>query len=192
VEKKLKTAASMATVAIPGTALEALKEWRKAQAAEQLRAKVWRDPDLVFATGLGTPLEPRNVNQGWYALCKRADVRQGEEDRIRIHDLRHATASFLFAEGADIKTIQSVLRHARHATTADIYTHVLAEVKHGAADTMDGVLSCLVNLAQGARRRRREHPERVATYAILDPRAIEGVPGQEVRALQDSNLRPSD
>lgn len=143
VEKKLKTQASMATVAIPKTALQALKEHHTAQAAERLAAEVWQDPDLVFCTSLGTPLEPRNVNRSWYALCKRAGVRQGEEDGIRIHDLRHACATFLFAEGADLKVIQSVLRHARHSTTADIYTHVLVEVKRGAADTMDGVLSGL-------------------------------------------------
>lgn len=144
VEKKLKTEASQATVAVPRTALQALAAWHKTQTMERLRSRIWRDPDLVFTTGLGTPLEPRNVNRSWYALCKRANIRQGEEDRIRIHDLRHATASFLFAQGTDVKTIQSVLRHARHATTADIYTHVFAEVKRGAADTMDGVLSDLV------------------------------------------------
>lgn len=145
VEAKLKTPASMATVAIPKTALQALREHHRVQAADRLAAEVWQDPDLVFTTSLGTPLEPRNVNRSWYALCKRADVRQGEEDRIRIHDLRHACATFLFAEGADIKVIQSVLRHARKSTTEDIYTHVLEEVKRGAADTMDGVLASLTS-----------------------------------------------
>lgn len=152
VEKSLKTVASQATVAVPKTALTALTEHRKAQAADRLAAKVWVDPDLVFCTGLGTPLEPRNVNRSWYALTKRAGVRQGEEKGIRLHDLRHATATFLFAEGADVKLIQSVLRHARTATTSDLYTHVLAEVKKGAADTMDGVLVSLT----GPRARRRK------------------------------------
>ncbi|MEV3985357.1 hypothetical protein [Nonomuraea sp. NPDC049758] len=36
-----------------------------------------------------------------------------------------------------------MLRHARQATTADIYTHVLAEVQKGATDKMDGVLASL-------------------------------------------------
>ncbi|MEV4222379.1 site-specific integrase [Nonomuraea sp. NPDC049725] len=180
VEKKLKTSASMGTVAIPKTALQALKEHHKAQAADRLAAEVWRDPDLVFTTGLGTPLEPRNVNRSWYALCKRADIRQGEEDRIRIHDLRHACATFLFAEGADIKVIQSVLRHARKSTTEDIYTHVLDEVKRGAADTMDGVLSSLTSPRSRRGRWCRERvATRVATYAILAHEAIKGSPGQD-------------
>lgn len=144
VEKSLKTTASKATVAIPATALQALKELHKAQKADRLRADVWVDPDLVFCTGLGTPLEPRNVNRSWYALCKRAGLRQEPGDEgLRIHDLRHACASFLFSEGADIKTIQGVLRHARHSTTADLYVHVFEEVKRTAADSMDGVLSSL-------------------------------------------------
>lgn len=134
VEKDLKTQASTATVALPATALEALKEHRKQQAAEQLEAKVWADPDLVFTTGIGTALEPRNVSRSWDAVCTRAGV------KARIHDLRHACASFLFAEGADIKTIQGVLRHSRQSTTSDVYVHFLQEVRAGAADTMDAVL----------------------------------------------------
>ncbi|MFD8531510.1 tyrosine-type recombinase/integrase [Streptosporangium canum] len=151
VEKSLKTTASKAVVAIPATALQALKEHRRAQAGERLRAKAWTDPDLVFSTGLGTPLEPRNVNRAWSALCKRAGLRQGDEEGVRIHDLRHACGTFLFAEGADIKTIQGVLRHTRQATTADIYVHLLEEVKRGAADSMDGILSDLTK--QRGRRR---------------------------------------
>nr|WP_311132095.1 site-specific integrase [Nonomuraea gerenzanensis]SBP00118.1 Integrase [Nonomuraea gerenzanensis] len=146
VEKSLKTVASKATVAIPATALQALKELRTTQKADRLRAEVWVDPDLVFCTGHGTPLEPRNVNRAWYALCKRADLRQGPgEEGLRIHDLRHACATFLFSEGADIKTIQGVLRHARQSTTADLYVHIFDEVKHKAAKSMDGLLASLTN-----------------------------------------------
>ncbi|GAA3078269.1 tyrosine-type recombinase/integrase [Streptosporangium carneum] len=139
VEKKLKTRASKATMLIPATALQALAVHRRAQNAERLRAKVWADPDLVFTTGVGTALEPRNVNRSWDALCERAGIGR----RVRLHDLRHACGSFLFAEGADLKTIQGVLRHTRQATTANVYVHLLEEVKRGAADTLDGVLADL-------------------------------------------------
>ncbi|MEU8205077.1 tyrosine-type recombinase/integrase [Streptosporangium sp. NPDC049046] len=93
----------------------------------------------MFTTGRGTALEPRNVNRSWDALCERAKIGRP----TRLHDLRHACGSFLFAEGADIKTIQGVLRHTRQATMSDIYVHLLEEVKRGAADSMDGVLSGL-------------------------------------------------
>jgi integrase len=154
VEKGLKTAASKATIAIPKTALQALAELRKTQTAKRLRAKVWVDPDLVFCTSMGTPLEPRNVNRAWYALCERAGLRQADDDEgLRIHDLRHACASFLFAEGNDVKTIQGVLRHARQSTTSDLYVHIFDEVKKKAANSMDGLL---VDLTKQRKKRRKQ------------------------------------
>ncbi|MEU1736520.1 site-specific integrase [Streptosporangium sp. NPDC020145] len=148
VEKKLKTSASKATLALPKVAVEALREHRRIQAAERLAAKMWADPDLVFTTTIGTALEPRNVNREWDSLVARAGIGR----KVRLHDLRHACATFLFAEGADPKTIQGVLRHTRQATTTDIYVHLLEEVKRSAADSMDSVLGSLVGLSGGQRK----------------------------------------
>jgi integrase len=58
----------------------------------------------------------------------------------RTHDLRHAAGSYLFAAGTDIKVIQKALRHTRHSTTADIYTHVFEETQREAAAAMEEVL----------------------------------------------------
>jgi integrase len=89
----------------------------------------------VFTTNVGTALEPRNVSRSWASLCTKAGVR-----KMRLHDLRHSAASFMFAAGVDLKLVQTMLRHSRLATTADVYAHVLDEVQHQAADRMDGVL----------------------------------------------------
>jgi integrase len=134
VEKDLKTAESQATMSIPAALVEVLRIHRRDQVRERLAAKVWLDDDLVFTTGVGTPLEPRNVNRAWDAVCKRAGV------KVRLHDLRHAAASMAFAAGASIKEVQSMLRHTRQATTSDLYVHVYEEVRRGTADRMDGVL----------------------------------------------------
>jgi integrase len=89
----------------------------------------------VFTTSIGTAIEPRNLNRAWHAVCERAGVRP-----LRIHDLRHAAASFAYAAGADPKEIQAQLRHTRLSTTTDIYTAVFESVRKGTADRMDGVL----------------------------------------------------
>jgi integrase len=135
VEKDLKTRESRATLSLPGALVEVLREHRRAQVAERLATRVWMDPDLIFTTSIGTALEPRNVNRAWTAVCERAGVKG-----VRLHDLRHAAASLAFAEGADIKEVQAMLRHTRLGATADIYVNVVESVRKGTADRMDAVL----------------------------------------------------
>ncbi|SNT56659.1 Site-specific recombinase XerD [Actinomadura meyerae] len=147
VSKGLKTQASKATMKLPAFAVAALREHRTGQDAEREDARLWVDEGLVFTTTIGTALEPRNVNRMWEDICAAAAVA-----RCRIHDLRHACGSFLFADGVDLKVIQSVLRHTRLSTTSEIYVHLLEEVKDGAAEVMDGML---VDLAGERKKRRR-------------------------------------
>ena len=135
VETQPKTAGSAAALAVPQLVVEALRKHQQRQLEDRLRAKVWVDPELVFTTPVGTALDPQNVSHAWAALCARAGIR-----RVRLHDLRHSAASFMVAAGVDIKVIQSVLRHSRLATTADIYAHVLADVQRDAAERMDDLL----------------------------------------------------
>lgn len=134
-EVETKTTASVRTIALPAVTVEALLEHRAAQQAKAADAVVWVDPDLVFTTHVGTWLDPRNVYGYWHALCDRAGVR-----RCRPHDLRHTAASVLLLQGTDMRTVMEILGHTRMATTSDLYTHVLAEVKADAAQRMDTFL----------------------------------------------------
>jgi integrase len=138
VAKELKTEASTAAVAIPAAAADALARWRAEQRRQQLAARAWAgELDLVFTTGLGTAIEPRTIDRAWERLCGRAGV-----PRVRLHDLRHACASYLLAAGVDLKTVQATLRHA-HGSTTQMYLHALEEVPRGGADAMDRVIEGL-------------------------------------------------
>ncbi len=47
-----------------------------------------------------------------------------EGEKIDFHALRHTTATWLIERGADIKTVQSVLRHSTIKLTMDSYGHL--------------------------------------------------------------------
>lgn len=140
VETDTKTPDSKATMIMPTSLIAVLREHKQVQRRARLAARVWADPDLVFTTGVGTALEPRNINRSWDAVCLRASERAGHAIHLRVHDIRHAAASLAFAGGASIKQVQDMLRHSREATTSNIYVHLLESVRKGTADTMDGVL----------------------------------------------------
>jgi integrase len=61
--------------------------------------------------------------------------------KFRFHDLRHASASLLLANGVDVKTVQSRLGHSAAAITMDIYAHALDRGQQIAADKMQAILT---------------------------------------------------
>ena len=59
---------------------------------------------------------------------------------MRVHDLRHAAATLLMAEGVSIKAISEMLGHSDVRTTLRIYAHVLPTAQDQAADAWDRML----------------------------------------------------
>jgi integrase len=134
-----KTVASKAEVAIPEFAVEVLRQHRARQSQQRLAGRSWADLDLVFATSTGTYLDKRNILRRFKALAAAAGITRN----VRVHDLRHSTASHMLAEGVSLLAIQATLRHTRHDTTANVYAHQLEEVGHSAAQAMDNRLRSL-------------------------------------------------
>src|SRR5207253_2183776 len=77
------------------------------------------DHDLVFASGVGTPINPNNLLREYYHLLLLAGV-----PRIRVHDQRHSHVTWAMEDGADLKTVSQRVGHSETGITADLYQHV--------------------------------------------------------------------
>ena len=130
-----KTSTSLRVVVMPRLAVRSLTKHRARQDAERLALReAWTDHGLVFASTVGTPVEPRNINRRWDELRERAGL-----DRLRPHDLRHGCATFMLAAGVPARTIMEVLGHSEISVTMNTCTHVLAQLRQDAADAIDEV-----------------------------------------------------
>jgi site-specific recombinase XerD len=73
----------------------------------------------LFVGEWGRRLNPKTLNALFAQWCERAGI----EPRITPHLLRHAFATHLLENGADVRHVQAMLGHAWIGTTA-VYTHV--------------------------------------------------------------------
>jgi Phage integrase family len=64
-----------------------------------------------------------------------------EEERLDFHALRHTTASWLIQSGADLKTVQTIMRHSDIRLTVDRYGHLFPGSEAAAIAKMRGVFS---------------------------------------------------
>jgi integrase len=107
----------------------ALREHKRRQNAQRLAlGAAWQDHDLVFCTGLGTPIDPDNLKRDYQRLVALAGV-----PRIRIHDVRHTFTTHALASGANVKAVSEAIGHADSSTTLRTYAHVLPEQRREVA-----------------------------------------------------------
>jgi integrase len=91
--------------------------------AQHIETKQLGRDDLLFATKAGTPISRNSFRTHvWLPAVKASGV----DFNLRIHDLRHAHASWLLAGGSDLKSVMDRMGHAQIQTTQK-YLHALPE-----------------------------------------------------------------
>jgi integrase len=132
-----KSEAGVRVVPLPAPVVEALKAWRKVQAAERLAwGPDWAGADgRVFTREDGTPVPGQWVSVRFEILAYRAGL-----PPVRLQDLRHGAASLCKAAGIDTKIISAMLGHSRTSFTDATYVLVFPEVAKAAAEAAAAIV----------------------------------------------------
>lgn len=83
-----------------------------------------------------TPFRPDNVTSFFTRVRDAVGA-----PNVRLHDLRHFTATQLIHAGMDIRTVADVLGHADPSLTLRVYSHAIEERNRAAAIIMGQVLA---------------------------------------------------
>ncbi len=90
--------------------------------AEHISSRGLGRDELFFATEAGTPISRNTFRTHVWLPAVKASL----DFNVRIHDLRHAHASWLLAGGADLKGVVERMGHAQIQTTQK-YLHTLQD-----------------------------------------------------------------
>lgn len=126
-------------VPISQSVVEELKEYYRYQRKEKMKVlDKWAEyeHDFVLCNWNGTHFYPTMPTTWWRRNVKRAGVRY-----IRLHDLRHTSATLLINQGVHAKIISARLGHADIRVTMDTYGHAPQAADKEAANKLDSLFA---------------------------------------------------
>jgi integrase len=131
-----KSKSGTRTIFLGKQALEILRNHKREQ--EQLINSAgpdWSSLDLVFPSGVGTPLTASNIRRAFRKLLAVSGL-----PKIRFHDLRHTAASLMLNHGIPVLIVSKRLGHSKPSITLDVYGHLIPSRQEEAAQLMDDLM----------------------------------------------------
>lgn len=136
VEQSPKTASGTRVVHLDPVLVKAMRTWRARQSEERLAwGPAYQEGERLFTREDGSDLHPEAITKTFLRLVRRSGLRQ-----IRLHDLRHTSATLAVSAGEDARLVMRRLGHSSIAVTVNMYTHDAPEPAREAA----GRLAALV------------------------------------------------
>ena len=133
-----KTRKSRRTLALPKRCIDALRRQRDQQDQDRVAAgDRWREHDLVFASKVGTPLDPSHLRRAFRKAIDGASGLNPQDWTPR--ELRHSFVSLLSDSGLPLDEISQMVGHSGTAVTEAVYRMQIRPVLQGGAMTMDRI-----------------------------------------------------
>lgn len=130
---------SVRMVSLPNSTIEELKAYKLHCREEKMKLQhKWNESkhDWVFFNEQGNFFHLDTPTKWWNRFLKRNKMRH-----IRLHDLRHTSATLLIAQNVHAKIISERLGHKKISTTMDIYGHALPVADKEASEKLNDILS---------------------------------------------------
>lgn len=93
--------------------------------------------DYLFMSPNGGHLHPPSSQTGWFAVA----LKKAGLPPMKVHDLRHTTASLTISAGANVKVVQRLLGHKSAAMTLDVYAELFEDDLDVVADALERVIT---------------------------------------------------
>jgi site-specific recombinase XerD len=126
--------------------LETLREyWR------WMKPSTWLFPGMINNWRADVPIDTKVV---WEAV-RQARTRAGIEKRVTPHTLRHSFATHMLEAGADLRTIQVLLGHAKLADTT-VYLHLSRRHLQAVASPLESLDVSKPEMTRRSRKRQKK------------------------------------
>lgn len=115
---EVKTKAGRRDLPLLSIASRVLASQQEHQRETKKTSNIRQGEELVFSTPTGEPLVPIKFVRRFHRVCADHGIR-----RIKMHHLRHTTATFLKNLGVPAREAQLILGHSNVSVTQQIYQH---------------------------------------------------------------------